>query len=48
MIWFHRASDSSQWIQTVAIASTIDVTFDDLYQSYTSCVHEHNALYIEY
>ena len=28
------------------VASTIDVvskTFDNLYQSYTSCVHEHNG-----
>ena len=58
MIWFHRASDFSQRIQTVAIAivvSAIDVTnrtFDNLYQSYTrppSCAHEHNghALCIE-
>ena len=58
MIWFHRASDFSQRILTVAIAivaSAIDVTsriFDNLYQSYTwlpSCAHEHNghALCIE-
>ena len=42
MIWFHRASDFSQQIRTVAIASITSRTFDDLYRP-PSCAHEHNG-----
>ena len=35
MIWFHRASDFSQWIRTVAIAIVIDAEHSTIFTSHT-------------